>query len=53
MARAYGLRPRLWLLMRLATMLVGPVAMCCDILGVVGSNLKMVKFFDATFVDVA
>ena len=22
-----------------------PVAMCCDMLGVVGSNLKMLKFF--------
>ena len=22
-----------------------PVAMCCDMLGVVGSNLKIVKFF--------
>ena len=29
---------------RLATMLQ-LVAMCCDMLGVVGSNLKMVKFF--------
>ena len=30
-----------------------PVAICCDMLGVDGSNLKMVKFFHATFVDVA
>ena len=29
---------------RLATLL-GSVATCCDMLGVVGSNLKMVKFF--------
>ena len=28
-----------------------PVKTCCDLLGVVGSNLKMVKFFYATFVD--
>ena len=30
-----------------------PVAMCCDMLVVVGSNLKMVKSFHATIVDVA
>ena len=29
------------------------VATYCDMLCVVGSNLKMVKYFHATFVDVA
>ena len=29
-----------------------PVARCCDMLDVVGSNLKMVKFFYVTFVVV-
>ena len=38
--------------MRLATLL-RLVAISCDMLGVVGSNLKNCQLFHATFVDVA